>query len=62
MDSYIVSWDWDFGDDTTATGEKKNHTFTWTESGDKEFTVILTVTDNDSKANTISEKVLVTEF
>jgi PKD repeat protein len=61
-DGYIVSWEWDFGDDTTDTGEKKNHTFTWPEAGDKEFTVILTVTDNDSRTNTISQKVLVTEF
>ena len=61
-DGYIVSWDWDFGDDTTAAGEKKNHSFTWTEAGDKEFTVILTVTDNDSRTDTISQKVPVTEF
>jgi len=61
-DGYIVSWEWDFGDETTDTGEKRNHTFTWTDAGDKEFTVILTVTDNDNRTNAISQKVLVTEF
>jgi len=43
-------------------GEEINHLFTWPEAGDKEFTVILTVTDNLGVTDTISKKISVTEF
>jgi len=42
-DGQIVSWAWDFGDGNSAAGETVTHAYT--ESG--EYTVTLTVTDND---------------
>ncbi|MCW4033803.1 MAG: PKD domain-containing protein [Candidatus Bathyarchaeota archaeon] len=42
-DGTIVSYEWDFGDGTTATGIEVEHTFT--QAG--EYTVTLTVTDNN---------------
>ena len=45
LGGYIVSYEWDFGDGTTGTGIYISHTFI--ESG--EYTVTLTVTDNDGK-------------
>ena len=41
-DGIIVSWDWDFGDTNSGSGELVNHTFA--DSG--MYTVTLTVTDN----------------
>ncbi len=38
----IVSYQWNFGDGSTAQGVKTSHVFT----GDGDFTVVLTVTDN----------------
>ncbi len=61
-DGYIVSWNWNFGDGNTGTTEEDSNQYTWTEAGDKEFTVILTVTDNRGGTDTISKKVPVTEF
>ena len=60
-DGYIVSWAWDFGDGGTGTGEEVNHTFDWTEAGDKSFVVILTVTDNNGGTDTTSITVTVSE-
>jgi hypothetical protein len=45
-DGYIVSWEWDFGDGKTSFGRKVQHTYTWTDTGDKSFEVILIVKDN----------------
>jgi PKD repeat protein/KaiC/GvpD/RAD55 family RecA-like ATPase len=42
-DGFIVSYFWDFGDMTNATGMIVNHAYT----DDANYTVILTVTDND---------------
>ncbi len=41
-EGYIVSWHWEFGDDTNGTGEVTTHSYE--EAG--MYTVILTVTDN----------------
>lgn len=45
-DGYIVSWEWDFGDGTTARGEKVNHKYNWDGSVNKTFTAVLKVKDN----------------
>jgi PKD repeat protein len=60
-DGTIVSFQWDFGDGTTGTGETINHTFNWTESGDKTFVVVLRVVDNDGGEDTASISVTVAE-
>jgi PKD repeat protein len=46
-DGYITDLLWNFGDETTGTGETVTHTYT--EPGD--YTVTLTVTDNDGKTD-----------
>lgn len=46
-DGSIVSYNWDFGDGTTATGATASHTFTQP----AEYTVSLTVVDNSSAAS-----------
>jgi len=43
LDGFIVSYFWDFGDDTNATGALVNHTY----ADDDIYTVVLTVTDDD---------------
>ncbi|EGQ44072.1 MAG: subtilisin-like serine protease [Candidatus Nanosalina sp. J07AB43] len=51
----IESYDWDFGDGTTATGEQVSHTF-------EEFgsnSVILTVTDSTNSQDSFSQEVTV---
>jgi PKD repeat protein len=53
-DGTIVSYMWDFGDGTTATGVTTEHTYE--ESGD--YSVTLTVTDNDG--DSASEDMLIT--
>jgi len=47
LDGTIVSYGWNFGDGTTGTGITTTHTYSF--SGN--YTVILTVTDNDSLTN-----------
>jgi hypothetical protein len=44
-DGAIVSWDWDFGDGTTGTGETTSHVY----DAEGIYRVRLTVTDNDGK-------------
>ena len=50
-DGTIAQWDWDFGDGATATGEYAEHMY----SGDGDFTVQLTVTDNSNGTDTTSQ-------
>jgi PKD repeat protein len=47
-DGSLVAYEWDFGDETTATGVAPTHTYA--QSGT--YTVALTVTDNDGATNT----------
>jgi PKD repeat protein len=54
-DGQITTWQWDFGDGNTAQGEIVNHTYT--EAGD--FTVTLTVTDNDGLTDSSLQVILV---
>jgi PKD repeat protein len=42
-DGHVVEWSWDFGDGTTGSGSSPAHAYT--QAGD--YTVILTVTDED---------------
>lgn len=54
-DGTITSWDWDFGDGDTSTDQNPAHQYT-----DKgEFTVRLTVTDNDGAENMITKTVTI---
>jgi PKD repeat protein len=48
-DGYIVSWDWNFDDGNTASGEEINHTFTTVGT----YRVTLTVEDNNGTRNTV---------
>ena len=53
QDGTIDSWSWDFGDDETSTNQNPTHQF-----HDKgEYTVKLTVTDNDSGQNSTTKTV-----
>lgn len=49
-DGEIVAYEWDFGDDTTGSGEYISHTFS--SSSDREFRVRLTVTDDEGATDT----------
>ncbi len=53
----ITAYDWDFGDDTTGTGEITTHAY----SSAGTYTVTLTVTDNDGANDTDTATVTVTE-
>ena len=55
-DKRIVSWDWDFGDDSTGEGETVTHAYTL--PGD--YTVTLTVTDDNASPLTNSQTLVVT--
>lgn len=52
-DGSITSYEWDFGDGTTATGETVTHTY---DTAD-EYTVILTVTDNDGNTDVDTDSI-----
>jgi len=56
-DGSIASYEWDFGDGATASGETVTHTFT--ASGD--YNVELTVTDDDGATDTTTQTLSVTE-
>ena len=56
-DGMITARDWDFGDGTTATGEMPTHTYT--SAGD--YTVSLTVTDDEGATATATQTVTVTD-
>jgi PKD repeat protein len=53
-DGNITDWLWDFGDGSSDTGAEVNHTFTPATTGLVNFTVTLTVTDNDGLTNSTS--------
>ena len=55
-DGTIVSWEWAFGDGTTATGETSSHVYATAGT----FTVSLTVTDNGGRSTTITRNVTTT--
>jgi PKD repeat protein len=55
VDGSIVSYEWDFGDGTTRSGETPTHTY----DSKGEYTVTLTVTDDDGATATTSETVKV---
>ncbi|MEM1262258.1 MAG: PKD domain-containing protein [Pseudomonadota bacterium] len=55
-DGTIAGYSWDFGDNTTATGATANHSYA--NAGD--FTVALTVTDDDGATASSSQTVTVT--
>jgi|GEM_PF-845149 len=57
-DGSIASFDWDFGDGNTATGETVLHTF----SEDGNYTVKLTVVDNDGNLGSALVKVQVVSW
>lgn len=53
-DGTIESWAWDFGDGTTATGAQATHTY----ANPGEYTVTLTVKDDEGAKGTATGKVL----
>ena len=56
-DGTLVTYDWNFGDGTTATGVTVNHSY---QAGGT-FTVSLTVTDNDGKTDSTTKTLVVFE-
>ncbi len=55
-DGSIVSYAWDFGDGNSGTGVSPTHSY----ASDGNFTVSLTVTDNNGATNTASSTVTIT--
>jgi PKD repeat protein len=54
-DGSVTSYEWDFGDGTTATGQSTSHSY----SSSGTYTVTLTVTDNEGATDTTSQTVSV---
>jgi len=57
LDGDIVSYFWDFGDETNSTDEKVDHSY----AEDGNYTVTLTVTDDDGASSYMSETKIVEE-
>jgi len=57
-DSAIVSYEWDFGDGSTASGAEVSHSYTSATS----YKVTLTVTDDDGEEDSFSTDVYVNEI
>lgn len=55
-DGTIVSWNWTFGDGTTSSDQNPTHTY----SAPGDYTVTLTVTDDDGAAGVASKTISVT--
>ncbi|MCP5051050.1 MAG: PKD domain-containing protein, partial [bacterium] len=58
-DGSIVSWEWDFGDGKTGSGERVTHKFNWSGETSQSFTVVLRVTDNQGAAAVATKTVSV---
>jgi len=58
-DGDIVSYDWDFGDGETGTGEVVKHRYLSPPPQGETYTVVLTVTDDDGGTATYSEQLRV---
>ena len=54
-DGSIASYEWGFGDGTTATGQTPTHSY----DDDESYTVSLTVTDDDGATDTITKPITV---
>jgi nitrous oxidase accessory protein NosD len=57
-DGSIISYEWDFGDGTNATGIYINHSFSQYET----YNVTLTVFDNDGKQDSLTEPVAISDL
>jgi len=57
LDGTVVSYSWDFGDQTTGTGSVATHSYTYA----KTYTVTLTVTDNGGVTGSSSSQVTITD-
>ena len=55
-DGSVVSWDWDFGDGNTSNSQNPNHSY----ASAGNYTVSLTVTDNDGASDNTSAPVTAT--
>lgn len=59
-DGYIVGYEWDFGDGSPHSFSKTpQKSYDWAGNFDKEFRVVLTVTDNDGQTGTTSQSIKV---
>ena len=56
-DGTVVSYSWDFGDQTTGTGSIATHSYTYA----KTYTVTLTVTDNGGVTGSTTSQVTITD-
>jgi hypothetical protein len=58
-DGYVVSWQWDFGDGKTASGERVTHVFNWEGMENQSFNVVLKVTDDRGGSAVTSQTVTI---
>jgi hypothetical protein len=62
LDGSIVSYEWNFGDGSNATGVVVNHTYSWIGNVTKKYNVTLNVTDDFGLTNTTTISLLVAAF